>query len=862
MKNIFLLLLPFCGVCLLSACGSGGSAPPPSSRPAIKTTQPQLTAAPAVAGTSYDFTFQATGTGTLTWSAVGLPSDHLSLDPATGIVSGTPASEANVLFTLTVTDTSGHSSPATQFTITVNNPSPPSITTTQAQLAATSPEVGNSYSFSFTATGGLAPLTWTQSGPLPTGLLFNTGGVLSGMPTVTGSFPISVIVQDSLGQNSGSQGFTVNVTSAAATNPVPLINQPLSPDASIPGGGDFNLTVNGTGFAPGALVNWNGTGRATKFVSNSSLTATVLAADIANFNTASVAVVNPAPGGGTSNVVSVETTRPTSSVALTDTSQFAVGSSPRLVAAGDFNRDGHQDLVVADNINNDVGVLIGNGDATFRPAMHFATGTFPFSAVTADFNGDGNLDLVVTNSASNNVSILLGNGDGSFQPAVNYGTGMNPASVAVGDFNVDGKLDLAVANTGSNDVSILLGNGNGTFQPAVNFGAGQQPQYLAVGDFNSDNKLDLAAANIGGDNVSVLLGNGDGTFQAPVDYPVGTEPISLVAGDFNGDGKLDLATANLGSDDVSVLLGNGDGTFQAGVSYGAGSGPSSLVLGDFNGDGKLDLAVPNRSSSNVSLLLGNSDGTFQPAVDFAASQRPDSLAVGDFNGDGRPDLAVGDSTGSTVSILLQPGLVTGPNAILSAANLTFPTQLLGTTSSAQTVTMINNGTQTLNISNISATSRFEETNTCASSLAAGASCSIGVTFTPGAIDLVTGTLSITDNGPGSPQTVVLDGTGTTVNLDPAGMKFICNTHLPGGCQLKPRTATLTNTGSTTLTITSIKIDGFFSETNTCPASLGAGLSCTITVTAIGGPLFSSGNVLVNDNGGGSPQRIALTFYEF
>ena len=70
-------------------------------------------------------------------------------------------------------------------------------------------------------------------------------------------------------------------------------------------------------------------------------------------------------------------------------------------------------------------------------------------------------------STSNNVSILLGNGDPTFRAPVNYATGSNPNSVAVGDFNGDGKLDLAVANSGSNNVSVLLGNGEGTFQAAV-----------------------------------------------------------------------------------------------------------------------------------------------------------------------------------------------------------------------------------------------------------------------------------------------------------------------------------------------------------------------------------------------------------
>src|SRR5262252_6315280 len=88
---------------------------------------------------------------------------------------------------------------------------------------------------------------------------------------------------------------------AVAQNPVALINQPLIPDATRPGGSGFMLTVNGVGFVSTSVVNWNGSARMTTFVSGSQLKANILASDIAAPTTALVTVVNPAPGGGTSN---------------------------------------------------------------------------------------------------------------------------------------------------------------------------------------------------------------------------------------------------------------------------------------------------------------------------------------------------------------------------------------------------------------------------------------------------------------------------------------------------------------------------------------------------------------------------------
>jgi uncharacterized repeat protein (TIGR01451 family) len=123
----------------------------------------------------------------------------------------------------------------------------------------------------------------------------------------------------------------------------------------------------------------------------------------------------------------------------------------------DFKGDGKSDLAVANATDNNVSVLLGNGDGTFQPAMNYSAGTTPYFVAVGDFNGDGGTDLAIANANGNNVSVLLGNGDGTFQAAVNYGTDSTPHSVAVGDFNGDGRADLILADNGDSDVSVLLG---------------------------------------------------------------------------------------------------------------------------------------------------------------------------------------------------------------------------------------------------------------------------------------------------------------------------------------------------------------------------------------------------------------------
>jgi probable HAF family extracellular repeat protein len=208
----------------------------------------------------------------------------------------------------------------------------------------------------------------------------------------------------------------------------------------------------------------------------------------------------------------------------------------------------------------------------------------------------------------------------------------------------------------------------------------------------------------------------------------------------------------------------------------------------------------------------------------------------------------------------------GTTAKLSLTSLSFGTVVLGTSSPAKTVTLTNVGTITFTISGIAITGTdagdFAQTHTCGSSLAAGASCTVSVTFKPTQIGNRTGTLSVTDNAPGSPQTVSLSGTGTDVELSPTHLSFGCFQIIVLGCVcVRSETATLTNVGRTTLKISGVAISvGAFSQTNSCGASVVAGGSCSINVRwtpSTGTGLFDSGLVSISDNGGASPQTLGL-----
>jgi hypothetical protein len=439
---------------------------------------------------------------------------------------------------------------------------------------------------------------------------------------------------------------------------------------------------------------------------------------------------------------------------------FVAQSLPYSIAVGDFNHDGKMDLAVASACcpSGGVSVLLGKGDGTFRPAVNYLAGVSPVSVVAADFNHDGNLDLAVANSLSNYVSILLGNGDGTFRAGPqNPPISTAAAFVTVGDFNGDGRPDLVTL--GSNVINVMLGNGDGTFLNAVTTQPSFFVQTIGVGDFNRDGKLDLATAGTFGSSssVNILLGNGDGTFQYGASYPGGIVPVSIAVADFNSDHNLDLAIANSEGTGISVLLGNGDGTFQTAVVYAI---PFTLwvTAADLNDDHKLDLVVANNliGSSGLTVFLGNGDGTFQPGTLYPAGIDANYVAVGDFNGDRKKDLVAADNRYNDVIVLLNTGVV----SFSPTTPLHFKKQAVGTTSPSQTVTLTNTGKTTLTISTMNAAGQFGMTSTCGASVAAGANCTISVTFSPKTKGAKSGTVIINDSASSKPQVIELSGTGT------------------------------------------------------------------------------------------------------
>lgn len=158
-------------------------------------------------------------------------------------------------------------------------------------------------------------------------------------------------------------------------NPIPLINQPLYPTSIAPGSNAFTLVVSGAGFVNGSQVSWNGSPLVTTPFRPGLLKAVVPKSKVIAPGTALITVLNPGPGGGTSNAIPFHVTASLSTV-MFFSRDSATDAHPNAVVTADFNHDGKLDIVTANGAPGlsgpgTISTLVGNGGGTFQSHVEY-----------------------------------------------------------------------------------------------------------------------------------------------------------------------------------------------------------------------------------------------------------------------------------------------------------------------------------------------------------------------------------------------------------------------------------------------------------------------------------------------------------
>ncbi|HEX5410772.1 MAG TPA: SBBP repeat-containing protein [Terriglobia bacterium] len=217
-----------------------------------------------------------------------------------------------------------------------------------------------------------------------------------------------------------------------------------------------------------------------------------------------------------------------------------------------------------------------------------------------------------------------------------------------------------------------------------------------------------------------------------------------------------------------------------------------------------------------------------------------------------------NAAGSPQAITVSGGGVTSAGTLsVSPASLTFAARTVGQTSPAQTVQLTNTGNAAINISNISTSGDFGQTNSCGTLptvLNVGATCSISVTFTPSATGSRTGSLTIDDDANNNPQGVSLTGTGNAVFTLASSVRS---------------SVLLIGTKSATFTVTAAAPSTFQDAINlactagTCtfnPSSIYAGQSSTVTVTGLSATTANPFDFSVKGTSSSQDTSVALTVF--
>ncbi len=631
------------------------------------------------------------------------------------------------------------------------------------------------------------------------------------------------------------------------TTSAPLTITSLSPASVASGGPDLTLTINGTGFTPSGTGNpievvgfnfFQGPTFPVTFVNSTQLKVTVPAADTATPGTFLVYVENfpSAPWSG----CAVFADQPFFVHQGTPSGATAVTAMPTMLSFPStvVDQTSVGQTITVKNTGVTPTTIAITASTNFGQTNSCPVGTATLAGgatctITAKFapTTAGNLtgNVAVTDSASNSPQTVALSGNATAAPTTVTAT---PTTLTFGNQNVgttSAGQTIMVQNTGSASTSIAMA-ASANYSQINNCGT-----LLQVGTSCTITVTFTPTAN----------GSLPGTISITDSAPNSPQTVTLT-----GTGTTTATTVTVTPTSLTFAAQT-VGTTSAGKTVtvkNTGSVSTSLSIapsGDFAvaGSGTTPCGATLTANTNCTVSV-----TFSPTT------------TGTLTG----TILVTDSATNSPQKVNLKGTGTGATAVVtvSPTSETFAAQTVNTTSAAKTVTVKNTGTASTPISIAPASGDFTQTNTCGTTLGPSpASCTISVTFTPGAVGTLSGSITITDNGSTSPQTVKLTGTGkaptVVVTATPTSETFAKQSV---GTTSAAKTVTVKNAGTGSTSI-SFGTTGDFAETDgTCTGTLGPSpASCTVKVTftptATG---TRTGTLTITDAATDSPQTVKLT----
>ena len=323
---------------------------------------------------------------------------------------------------------------------------------------------------------------------------------------------------------------------------------------------------------------------------------------------------------------------------------YPTGAPGRCVSAGDLDGDGDQDLAVGLQEGDfRVAVLVNDSQGHFAaPALLAEIPGRPDGIAVTDLDRDGDQDILIAQATGDEVVVLRNQGGGSFAPPSTQ-AGMTDAyfvHLAVGDVDGDSAPDLAISRSLSSlPPSLYHNRGDGTFEPRQALPAGTfEYAGLDFGDLDGDQDLDLVLVSELGSRVLMLRNDGAGAFSSAGTFPSGVETQfgnKVTLADLDADGKADVIVPAGNTHWVGVLRSNGSG-LEAATFHQVGDQPTHVAASDLDNDGDLDLANALPHANELSVLLNVSSGTTGVGEDDGEAGPRVALSFGPAYSNPRP----------------------------------------------------------------------------------------------------------------------------------------------------------------------------------------------------------------------------------